>query len=171
MQTFSGHGAPRLDGVIFAVEGDPKARRAGGEIARTLGGVPVTIDGRDKPAYHAAGVLAAGHALALLESAIEVLISIGFTRRRAVDTLLPLTRQMLDNMERIGARASWTGPVARGDYATIAKHAKALRRYVREFRQAYAALALLGSRVLAKHPSKNLGQLRRALKNSMGGSR
>jgi predicted short-subunit dehydrogenase-like oxidoreductase (DUF2520 family) len=171
MQTFSGHGAPKLVGVVFAIEGDAKARRAAVEIARTLGGVPVTIDGRDKPAYHAAGVLAAGHALALLESAVEVLIGIGFTRRHALDTLLPLTRQMLDNMERLGPRASWTGPVARGDYATIAKHANALRRYPREFRQAYAALALLATRVLAKRPSKNLGQLKRALKNSMGGSR
>jgi predicted short-subunit dehydrogenase-like oxidoreductase (DUF2520 family) len=171
MQTFSGHNAPKLEGIIFAVEGDPNARRAGREIARTLGGVPITLDGRGKPAYHAAGVLAAGHAVALLESAIEVLIGIGFTRRRALDTLLPLTHQMLDNMKRFGARASWTGPVARGDHATIAKHANALRRYPREFRQAYAALALLGARVLSNRPGKNLSELRRALRNSMGGSR
>jgi predicted short-subunit dehydrogenase-like oxidoreductase (DUF2520 family) len=170
MQTFSGRSAPKLDGIIFAIEGDAKARRAGREIARALGGVPVTIDGRSKPAYHAAGVLAAGHALALLESSVEVLIGIGFTRRRSLDTLLPLTRQMLDNMERLGARAAWTGPVARGDYETIAKHANALRRYPREFWQAYAALALLAARVLAKHPRKTLTRLRRALKNFIGGS-
>jgi predicted short-subunit dehydrogenase-like oxidoreductase (DUF2520 family) len=171
MQTFSGQIAPKLDGVVFAIEGDQKARRAGQDIARTLGGVPMTIDGRNKPAYHAAGVLAAGHTLGVIEAAVQVLIGVGFTRRRALDTLLPLTRQMLDNMERLGARASWTGPVARGDYATVAKHTNALRRYPREFRQSYAALALLGARVLTKHPGENLSQLKRALTNSMGGSR
>ncbi len=171
MQTFSGQSAPKLDGVVFAIEGDPKARRAGQDIARTLGGVPVTIDSRSKPAYHAAGVLAAGHTLGVIEAAVQVLIGVGFTRRRALDTLLPLTRQMLDNMERLGARASWTGPVARGDYSTIAKHANALRRYPRELRQAYAALALLGVRVLSKRPRRNLNRLKRALKKSIGGSR
>jgi predicted short-subunit dehydrogenase-like oxidoreductase (DUF2520 family) len=171
MQTFSGHSAPQLDGVVFAIEGDPKARRAGQDIARRLGGVPVTIDGRNKPAYHAAGVLAAGHTLGVIEAAVQVLIGVGFTRRHALDTLLPLTRQMLDNMERLGARSSWTGPVARGDYSTIAKHAKALRRYPREFRQAYAALTLLGARVLSKHPRGNLNQLERALIKSIGGYR
>lgn len=163
MQTFSGRGVPELRHVIFAVEGDRRAQRAAQRIARALGGVPVTIDGRSKPAYHAAGALAAGHALALVEAAAQILIEIGFTRRRALQTLLPLIRQMLDNFERLGPRAAWTGPIARGDYATVAKHGNALRRYPREFQQAYAALALLAARVLSKEPAATLAQLRRAL--------
>jgi predicted short-subunit dehydrogenase-like oxidoreductase (DUF2520 family) len=169
MQTFSGRAAPHLRGVIFAVEGDRKARRAAQAIARALGGVPVPIAGPSKPAYHAAGVLVAGHALALVEAAVQTLLRIGFSRRRALQTLLPLIRQMLDNFERIGPRASWTGPVARGDLSTVARHVRAMRRYPREFQRAYAALALLGGRVLSKTPAATIARLERALKNSRGG--
>lgn len=163
MQTFTGRGVPRLRGVIFAVEGDRKAQRAARGIALSLGGLPVTIAGRSKPAYHAAGALVAGHALALVEAATQILIEIGFPRRRALQTLLPLIRQMLDNFERLGPQAAWTGPIARGDYATVAKHRNALRLYPREFQQAYAALALLAGRVLSKKPAATLPPLRRVL--------
>jgi len=163
MQTFSGRGMPNLAGVIFAVEGDPKARRAAQGIARAFGGVPVVIESRDKPAYHAAAVLVAGSGFPLIESGVRMLMRIGFTRRRAFQTLLPLTRQMLDNVERIGPRAAWTGPLSRGDYAVIAKHAQALRRYPREVRQAYAALAHLAARVLSKKPASAAERLKRAL--------
>src|ERR1700726_1455577 len=43
MQTFSGRGAPKLGKIIFAVEGDRRAGTVARKIARTLGGVPVTI--------------------------------------------------------------------------------------------------------------------------------
>jgi predicted short-subunit dehydrogenase-like oxidoreductase (DUF2520 family) len=165
MQTFSGRGVPRLEGVTFAIEGDPKARRTALGIARALGGVPISIDSRDKPVYHAAAVLAAGSGFPLIESALQMLMRIGFTRSRAMQTLLPLTRQMLDNIERLGPRAAWTGPISRGDYAVVAKHARALRRYPREFRQSYAALALLAGRVLSKKPAATVGRLKRALRD------
>jgi predicted short-subunit dehydrogenase-like oxidoreductase (DUF2520 family) len=168
MQTFSGRALPKLDGVIFAVEGDSRARRAARQIARQLGGVPVTIKGANKPAYHAAGALAAGHALALLEAATRMLVKIGFTRRRAAAALLPLMRQMLDNFERLGPRAAWTGPIARDDYAVVARHRKTLRRYPREFQESYAALSLLAGRVLSKKPATTISKLKRALKNSGG---
>ena len=168
MQTFSGRSLPNLKGVIFAVEGDPRARRIAQQIARQLGGVPVTINSANKPAYHAAGALVAGHALALVEAATQMLGKIGFTRRRAVAALLPLMRQMLDNFERLGPQAAWTGPIARDDYAVVAKHGKALRRYPREFQESYTALALLAGRMLSKKPVATISQLKRALKHSGG---
>jgi predicted short-subunit dehydrogenase-like oxidoreductase (DUF2520 family) len=105
----------------------------------------------------------------LVEAATQVLRELGFPRRRALQTLLPLIRQVLDNFERLGPRASWTGPVARGDYAVVARHMKALRRYPPEFQQAYATLARLSARVLSEKPGAKLRKLDRALKNSRGG--
>ncbi len=166
MQTFTKNSRPNLKGVVFAVEGDPRARRGAGAIARSLGGVPMPVASSSKPAYHAAGTLVAGHALALTEAAAQLLIKVGFTRAHAVVTLLPLIRQMLDNFEKHGPRAAWTGPASRGDYATVAKHREALRRYPREFGESYATLVRLSARVLAKNPNATLKQLERALKNS-----
>jgi predicted short-subunit dehydrogenase-like oxidoreductase (DUF2520 family) len=170
MQTFTGRGVPQLEGIIFAVEGDRRAQRVAQGIARALGGVPVTIDGRNKPAYHAAGALVASQALGLVEAATQILMQIGFKRRRAVRALLPLIRQMLDNFERLGPQAAWTGPISRGDYATVEKHALALRDYPREFQDSYAALSLLAGRVLSTKPEETLVNLRRALNEPFGGS-
>jgi predicted short-subunit dehydrogenase-like oxidoreductase (DUF2520 family) len=169
MQTFSGRGAPNLEKVIFAVEGDRDAAAVARKIARSLGGVPVAVSGKSKPAYHAAGLLAAGHGLGLMEAATQVLLKLGFSRQDALRALLPLTRQMLDNFEKLGPRKSWTGPVSRGDFETVAKHTKAMQRYPREFQEAYAALALLSNKVLSKKPAAASNHLKRALKKPTGG--
>ena len=185
MQTFSGrdihkghkghnghnrHNRPVLKGVTFAIEGDAGARRTARAIVRALGGVPIAIEGRDKPAYHATAVLAAGSGFALIEASVQILERLGFSRRRALQTLLPLIRQMLDNIERLGPRAAWTGPVSRGDYDVVARHARALRSQPPEFAQSYAALARLAGRVLSKNPAAALRGIERALQKSSGGS-
>ena len=164
MQAFGGKVVPKLKGVIFGIEGDAKARRMAQSIAKSLGGIPVVIETADKPAYHAAAVMAGGSIYPVLEAGLELLMSIGFTRQRASQTLLPLLRQILDNIERIGPRAAWTGPLSRGDYAVVAKHMNALRRYPPEFAKSYAALAQLAARVLSKDPTATSKHLDRALR-------
>jgi predicted short-subunit dehydrogenase-like oxidoreductase (DUF2520 family) len=166
MQAFGGKVVPKLKGVIFGVEGDAKARRMAQSIAKSLGGIPVVIETADKPGYHAAAVMAGGSIYPVLEAGLQLLMSIGFTRQRASQTLLPLLHQILDNIERIGPRAAWTGPLSRGDYAVVAKHMNALRRYPPEFAKSYAALAQLAARVLSKDRVAACKQLDRALKSS-----
>jgi len=163
MQAFGGKVIPELKGVIFGIEGDAKARRAAQALAKSLGGIPVVIETIDKPVYHAAAVMAGGSIYPVLEAGLQLLMSIGFTRQRASQTLIPLLRQIFDNIERIGPRAAWTGPLSRGDYAVVAKHMKALRRYPPEFAKSYAALAQLAAQVLAEDPAATRKHLDRAL--------
>jgi predicted short-subunit dehydrogenase-like oxidoreductase (DUF2520 family) len=164
MQAFGGSVTPNLKNVIFAVEGDAKAIRMAQTIAKSLGGIPVVIDTRDKAIYHASAVIAAGSSYATIETGLQMLEHIGFTRRRAEETLFPLLRQILDNIKRIGPHEAWTGPLSRGDYAIVARHVRALRNYPLEFRQAYAALALLAGRVLTKNPRDVKGKIVAALR-------
>ncbi len=101
-----------------------------------------------KPLYHAAAAFAAGHVLAIEEAAVQLLMLAGMKRGEAVRALLQLTRQVLDNFERLGPRAAWTGPLARGDFGVVATHMSAMRRLPREFSQAYTALNDLAKLVL-----------------------
>lgn len=149
LQTFSGKAVPELEGVVFAIEGERRAIRMARSIARSLGGVPVVVEGKHKAAYHAAGAMVAGQGLALVEAATRILMESGFTRRQAVHALLPLMRQMLLNFERHGPRVAWTGPHSRGDYATIARHNAALAKFPPEIGGAYRALTILAGRLLA----------------------
>ena len=164
MQAFGGKIVPNLKGMIFGIEGDTKACRVAQSIAKSLGGVPVVIETRNKPIYHAAAVIAAGSMYPAIEAGLHLLTRIGFTRARATQTLLPLARQILDNIERIGPRAAWTGRLSRGDDKSFSKQARALRRYPREIQQAYAALALLAGHLLPKNPARAIRQIKRALK-------
>lgn len=159
LQTFSGVGVPGLAGKVFAVEGDAVAVRAARQIARGLGGSPVRITAGKKLLYHAAAALAAGHVLALVEAATQLLISLGMKRGEATRALLPLTRQVLDNLERVGPRAAWTGPLARGDYKIVESHLRALHDSREEVALAYDALNRLTARVLSQDAAGTAGEL------------
>ena len=159
LQTFSGVGIPPLDGKVFAIEGDIAAVRMARQIARALGAVPVHIDGPKKPLYHAAGALAAGNVLALMEAATRLMTAAGVKRREAVRALLPLTRQVLENFERLGPRAAWTGPLSRGDYGVVAAHLDAIKDLPTAFAQAYEAVNRLAALVLSQDPSAMLAEL------------
>jgi predicted short-subunit dehydrogenase-like oxidoreductase (DUF2520 family) len=148
LQTFNGVTVPPLEGKVFAIEGDPMAVRTARKIARALGAAPSQIDARNKPLYHAAGALAAGHTLVVVEAAIQLLMSLGMKRTEAMRALLPMTQQVLQNYERLGPRAAWTGPLARGDYEVVAKHSNVLQQYSEQYRDAYDALNRLAERVL-----------------------
>jgi len=159
LQTFSGVGVPPLDGRVFAIEGDTAAVRMARQIARALGATPVHIDGAKKPLYHAAGALAAGNVLALMEGATRLMTAAGMKRREAVLALLPLTRQVLENFERLGPRAAWTGPLSRGDYAVVASHTGAMKDLPAAFTEAYEAVNRLAALVLAQDSSAMLAEL------------
>jgi predicted short-subunit dehydrogenase-like oxidoreductase (DUF2520 family) len=166
LQTFSGRISAPLEGVVFAIQGDPRAQRAARRIARAVGGIPVSLAAGAKPAYHVAGTFSSPYLLAVIECSIHILMRSGFSRRRAKIALLPLIRQTFANFERFGARQAWTGPIARGDLSTVARHQRALANWPREIQDAYAALARLSARLLAAHPEQTLRQLDRILKNA-----
>src|SRR5712664_2912715 len=137
MQTFSGQSVPDLAGCVFGIEGSPKAMKVARKMIRQTG----------------------GQVLALLETATRLLMAQGFTRRQAARALLPLTRQTLDNFERIGPRAAWTGPMARGDFSTVQRHVDALSDFPPEYQDAYKVLSRLAAAVLSDDSSALLQKL------------
>jgi predicted short-subunit dehydrogenase-like oxidoreductase (DUF2520 family) len=159
MQTFSGQSVPDIAGCVFGIDGSPAALKVARKMIRQMGGVAVRLSGPDKAAYHAAGTIACAHVLALLEAATRLLMAQGFTRRRAARALLPLTRQTLDNFERIGPHAAWTGPLTRGDFSTVQRHAQALSSFPPEFPTAYKAVSRLAAAVLSDDSSALLQKL------------
>lgn len=159
MQSFTGIGVPSMEGRVFAIEGDARAVRIARQMARDLGGLPVRISSSVKSLYHCAAVLACAQVLSLMESSTRLLMSTGMKRREALRALLPLTRQVLQNFERLGPTASWTGPLARGDYGVIEAHRAALRRFPPEFGNAYDALNRLAAAVLSPDREAILARL------------
>ena len=164
LQSFSGIAVPSLEGKVFTLEGETQAVRVAQRIARALGGSPVHISGNKKILYHAAAAMAAGHVIAVEEAATQLLVSLGMKRGEAIRALLPLSRQVLENFERLGPRAAWTGPLSRGDYQVVRAHSNALRELPSEFMDAYEALNRLAARVLSQD---SFGMLAELEKNSV----
>lgn len=155
LQAFGRGHRPDLRGICFAIEGQAVARRLAMRLARQMDAVPVVIRGDAKAAYHAAGSFASPHLLAILEAGTRLLVKgAGFQRKQAAHALALLAHQTLENFERVGAAGAWTGPVARGDRATIRRHERELRRWPREYRQAYRALSRLQEKLLGQRKNK-----------------
>jgi predicted short-subunit dehydrogenase-like oxidoreductase (DUF2520 family) len=159
LQSFSGVAVPLLEGRMFAVEGDSQAVSVARQIARSLGGSPVRIPSGKKVLYHAAATMAAAHVLAVEEAASQLLISIGMRRSQAMRALLTLTRQVLENMEHLGPRAAWTGPLSRGDFRVLEAHLEALQDSPEEFGEAHEVLNRLAARVLSQDATGVLAEL------------
>jgi predicted short-subunit dehydrogenase-like oxidoreductase (DUF2520 family) len=162
LQTFNGVTVPSLEGKVFAIEGETQAVRVARRIARALGGSPVRIARSKKLSYHAGAAMAAGHVLAVEEAATQLFVSLGMKRSEAVRALLPMTRQVLENFERLGPRAAWTGPLSRRDFKVVRAHLDALRESPKEFALAYEALNRLAARVLAQDSVEMLAELKKS---------
>ncbi|HLW97286.1 MAG TPA: DUF2520 domain-containing protein [Candidatus Acidoferrales bacterium] len=167
LQSFSARVAPSLEGVWIVMEGSVKALSMARRMARDLGGFPLQLRSDNKLAYHAAGVFSAAHVLTMIEAGTRIFMSVGFSRRQAGLALLKLARQVMSNFERFGPGVAWSGPVPRGDFGTVAGHIRALRRYPREYGEAYAAVHRLGARVLSRRPGAVLAKLEPVLTGKM----
>ena len=113
--TFAGAGA--------AVAGSTQhALATARSIARSLGLLAFEIADADRAAYHAAASIASNFLVAL-EAAAEALLSTTGADRRL---LVPLVRATVDNWAANGGSAALTGPIARGDEATVARQRAAV---------------------------------------------
>ncbi|MFZ0275409.1 MAG: Rossmann-like and DUF2520 domain-containing protein [Candidatus Sulfotelmatobacter sp.] len=159
LMTFVQGSRPSLAEVSFAIEGDLKAVRAARAIVQRLRGQPFAIDKQSKGAYHAWGMFASPLFTALLAAGERVAGAAGINRKSARERMLPILRQTLANYAKLGPAWSFSGPIARGDVATVEKHLKVLLE-VPEAREIYVALARAALRDL---PAKNRSALRRLL--------
>jgi predicted short-subunit dehydrogenase-like oxidoreductase (DUF2520 family) len=107
-----------VSGAWFAVAGDELA----GEVVADLDGRLVAVDDEARTAYHAAAVMASNHLVALLGAVERVAASAGVP----LDAFLDLVRGTVDNVAVLGPEGALTGPVARGDWDTVARHVAAL---------------------------------------------
>jgi predicted short-subunit dehydrogenase-like oxidoreductase (DUF2520 family) len=130
LQTISDpeHAAERLEGGWAAVEGMPRAVQAAEALARDLGMRPFHIASKAKPIYHASAVFASNYFVVVEAVAQRLLRHAGLSDREAWQALRPLVEGTLENMIREQPLAALTGPVARGDEATIRRHLESLTR-------------------------------------------
>ncbi|HMI23260.1 MAG TPA: DUF2520 domain-containing protein, partial [Streptosporangiaceae bacterium] len=125
VMTFTGRAddVERLRGTSFGVTAPEVLRPAAEALVIEMGGEPVFIAEEQRDLYHAAIAGAANHLITLVAQAMDLLRTAGVAEPARL--LAPLLSASLDNALRFGD-AGLTGPVARGDAATVAAHVAAL---------------------------------------------
>ncbi len=116
-----------LKGTVFGVEGDDAGRAAASKLVGAMSGIVLGLDSTQMAAYHAAAALASNYVVAVLDVAAAVLSGVGVSPDRAAQALVPLAEGALRNIAAHGTTAGLTGPVRRGDAATVERHLEALR--------------------------------------------
>jgi predicted short-subunit dehydrogenase-like oxidoreductase (DUF2520 family) len=123
-------GVNSLADVTFGLSGDREATAWAGEIVEMVTGgrgQSLHIKADRLRYYHAGAVMASNAVVAAVDAAIVLLAHAGVERDAALRAVGPLTRTSVANALRSGPQAALTGPVARGDAATVAAHREALR--------------------------------------------
>jgi len=118
--------AGRLNGAWAAVEGMPRAVEAGERIAKDLGMRPFRIATKSKAIYHAGAVFASNYLVVVEAIAQRLLRHAGLSDADAWAALRPLVEGTFENLSRHEPREALTGPVVRGDTATIVRHLESL---------------------------------------------
>jgi predicted short-subunit dehydrogenase-like oxidoreductase (DUF2520 family) len=138
-------------GAPCAIAGsDPAAEDLARALAEALGMRPFTVPEQHRAAYHAAASIASNFLVALEESAAELLARTGVEDAR--ELLAPLVLRTAANWSEHGG-AALTGPIARGDEETVARHLEALAEVAPDLVELYSSLAER-TRILGREPGE-----------------
>jgi predicted short-subunit dehydrogenase-like oxidoreductase (DUF2520 family) len=162
LQTFAGvrQAVENLPGSTFALEAEEPLLTTLKRMAEDAGGHWITLNAADKPAYHAAAVLASNYLVTLVKMATDLWKTFDIPADEAVTALMPLIRGTLHNIETVGLPNCLTGPIARGDAGTISKHLATLGAKTPSLLPAYRALGLQTIPVALAKGKINEGQAR-----------
>jgi predicted short-subunit dehydrogenase-like oxidoreductase (DUF2520 family) len=133
LQTFTlARGPEQLDGAWAAVTAETGETRAAGLwLAETLGLRPFELADSARTLYHAGAVFVSNYLVTLHRAASLLFDEVG----APPEALLPLMQRTIENDFEL------TGPIARGDWATVEAHRAAIRAAHPELEHLYETLA------------------------------
>jgi predicted short-subunit dehydrogenase-like oxidoreductase (DUF2520 family) len=114
----------RLPGSAWGVTCPSEESDRAERLVRDASGQPILVRNQDRAVWHAASATVANGTSALLAAGEAMLGAIGVSRPGEI--LGPLAAGTVANSVELGAASGLTGPVARGDLATVQSHLDAL---------------------------------------------
>lgn len=161
-------GARNFKDAFFCVEGEAAAVEIAEKIAADLEGKSFTVPTEFKTLYHASAVMASGHLIALLSSAVEMLQTCGLNETKAREILRPLIESTLKNLSSQTFAEALTGPFARADFETIRRHLKTLcKNAAPQILESYRQLGLRSLHLAEEQGAdkKNLAKIEDLMRN------
>jgi predicted short-subunit dehydrogenase-like oxidoreductase (DUF2520 family) len=132
--------AAAFDGTFCGIEGDAGALALLAPAFEAIGARLVPIDAAAKTVYHAASVFASNYLVTVLDAALRAYQAAGIAPDVALELARPLATETLANVFRLGPAGALSGPIARGDSATVARQQGAVAGWDAATGELYAAL-------------------------------
>jgi predicted short-subunit dehydrogenase-like oxidoreductase (DUF2520 family) len=132
-------GVASVVGSSFGIDGNPEALRWASSIVALMGGRSLRISPQHRGLYHAAAVMASSYIAALIYAEVAILAAAGVERSTALMALAPLVRTSGENSLDLGPVEALTGPIERGDNATVLAHLEDLRSLPDPVRRLYCS--------------------------------
>ena len=148
-------------GTFCAFEGDKEATEVISKLFDSIGSITYPINKEKKSLYHAAGVFASNYLVTLAQQSLLCLQEAGVKRDMAMQVTTNIMKVTLLNLEiSLSPEQSLTGPIQRGDIATIVKHLASFDKH--EQKQLYSILGMqtVG---LTKHADEKIKQIQESL--------
>ena len=133
--------AQHFSKTICSLEGDADATAVLTKALEQIDAQVVHLESAGKTLYHAAAVFASNYLVTLMDTALTTYQAAGIPLEMAQRLAAPLAQETLSNVFRIGAQQALTGPIARGDLATVARHQSTLDQVDRDTARLYQELA------------------------------
>jgi len=130
-------------GTYCGAEGDAGAIKVLKPAFETIGAKVFDIAPGMKPIYHAGGVFACNYLAALIEAAVRAHERAGIPRAASLEALEPLVRETVDAIFGQGPAKALTGPISRGDAATVKRQLARVRAWDANLGELYRGLGLL----------------------------
>lgn len=152
IQTFPSltEGSERFSGIYWGVEASSPLIKNIREIVLDLGGTPIQIPAQAKALYHLACVVSSNYLVTLVSLSSEILAGCGLPKEDAFKMMAPLIRGTLESLTWQTPEQALTGPVARGDSATIKSHLSELEEQLPHLIPVYKSMAAETLRVAVR---------------------
>lgn len=141
-------------GTFCGIEGDPPALALLTPALQAIGAQPVPIDAAAKTVYHAAAVFASNYLVTVLDAALRAYQAAGIPEPVARQLARPLAAESMANVFRLGAATALSGPIARGDLATVARQQQAVDAWDAPTGALYQALVAPTTALARRKPPK-----------------
>ena len=135
--------AQTFPGTYCGAEGDLEALKVLKPAFVKIGAKVLDINPELKPIYHSGGVFACNYLVALIETALRAHEKAGIPRAASLKALEPMVRETVDAIFDKGPEQALTGPISRGDVATVRRQLAMVRGWDAELGGLYRGLGLL----------------------------
>jgi len=130
-------------GTFCSAEGDDEALAVLKPAFEKIGAKVFDIAPELKLVYHSGGVFACNYLVALIEAALRAHEKAGIPRDASLKALEPMVRETVDAIFGRGPAKALTGPISRGDMATVKRQYAMVRDWDPAIGELYRGLGLI----------------------------